>query len=134
MFTLPAEPVDGYQIEWYEYSGGSYYFYIHHYTAKYYRNTPWDVYCPGGGNWGAPLVDDWMISREQVIPEKGPLSAESRWCGWSRPAEETDWTDCCLTLGEAVEVAKAELQKQLADKQRDIQRIELLLKNLEGIK
>ncbi len=132
LFSLPAAPVDGYVIQWYEYQVSDYNYSIYFCQGRYYLNTPWEVYSPGSGRDGAPLVDDWMMSRQVLLPEKGYLSAEGRWSGWKSPEEEREWKDCYLTQAEAMAAAKEKLRQRLDISQKQVQRLEKLLRELEA--
>ena len=55
---LPAEPVDGYVVEFFELA----YDRLRAGKAVYHVNTPWSAYCLGDKRGGRDLVDSWMLS------------------------------------------------------------------------
>lgn len=68
---LPREPVDGYEVIWFERDGVR----VQARRAVYFVNTSWAAYS-GREERGAPLVDDWMMFWED--PD-GELDAGRRW-------------------------------------------------------
>ena len=85
---LPANPVDGYTLEfWQVYLGLS--THLDKVRYKYYKNTSWATYVDtdGGGYYsqnekdrGSPLIDQWMVS--SFYPETGHWHPVGRFDGW----------------------------------------------------
>lgn len=119
LFTIPEQPIDGYQLNYYRISVSSVWWFLNEMKAIYYLNTSWDKYSPNNKG-GADLADDWMIYKDNY--------AEGRFCGWKSPAELKEyWYDCFLTKEEALTEIRKRLEKYLSNEKRKVVYIEKMI-------
>jgi len=116
VFGLPATPVDGQRIRWFEvqYVGGVHR--VYECGAEYHVDTPYEDRFPGART-GVPIRDDWMLFERLARAEDQPdglwrAYVTGRLASWDRAAGLVDGTNTFADLHSAIHRAKALLHKQ----------------------
>ena len=121
-FDLPVQPTDGHEVHWWEVDviWGP-----RQRRARYYVNTSWADYSPDERDrGGAPLVDCWMLSRQ----ENGAWYAEGRMSGWTAVNGMSHEASAKFhTRGEALVYWRGRLEQRLQAVRRELAQCEGLI-------
>ena len=121
-FTLPKDPVDRYEVRWYEVDTNLYT--IRECRAVYHVHSSWRAVVGDNGDTreGAPFVNEWQIFRAaKGCPES--FTGRSRH-GWHEAWEFADWSNDYATRS----AARQALRKAIF---RDIERAQEELEDLQ---
>ena len=119
---LPSEPVDGYELYWYDTNGD--HTLIRSYRAVFHINTPFKEVCPSLGRYhsiGLPFRYSWAVVLD------GNLM--SREVGWSAPLH-FNHDRMYATREEAVAVCEKYIRNRIANLQREIVEFNTALEKL----
>ena len=109
-FTLPAEPVDKYEVFWWRVDTYNDIPRIIESRAVYHVHETWEALCgKDERSPGAPFVNQWQLFHNGRFDARGP-----DWAGWAKH-EQWSWDGAYATRAEAVAKARELAERRAAD-------------------
>jgi hypothetical protein len=128
-FTIPADPIDGHEVAYFQVLGTWEDPYVSHVRCVYHVNTPWAVVFPDREReFGRAFEDEWQVFAD------GRTSGRtgSGWKAVLRKGDGFDWSVCFATFEEAKACALRQLAGCLASAKEKVADIERRIEAARG--